>query len=124
MEWPRNITKLIKTDAKHSGFFVFCLAKYTQRSIRVFARLIRVLGITRMKCSRCKKDYREKELRYLSKVMAWPLGILFAINPQLWSAIREGRKKYCKECARVLNMCLFFGVFFFFIFPALVYLTT
>ena len=77
-----------------------------------------------MKCSRCKKNYEDSELRYLSKVMTWPLGILFAINPQLWGAIREGRKKYCSECARVLNMCLFFGVFFFFIFPALVFLTT
>ena len=40
----KNITKQIETDVKHSTFFVFRCAKYTQRRLRVVARFIRVSG--------------------------------------------------------------------------------
>lgn len=64
-----------------------------------------------MKCSRCKKKFKQKEVKSLSKILRYILATIFLLNTAYKPTVQEARAKYCKPCARILNLCLFFVAF-------------
>ena len=64
-----------------------------------------------MNCSRCNKEKLQIELKQLAKSLRYLLAPLFILNPRHKKVVEEANSVYCKQCVRVLNLCLFFWVF-------------
>ena len=77
-----------------------------------------------MTCNRCKKAGPTRKLSVVLRYALLPLWPFLYLQSEYRGAFIEGAALYCKDCSRILNMCLFFVVFFFILLPVLVMVST